>query len=651
MPRGWGKLRDNVAKLKSPPGWGKVVATAQAKFKAPPGWGTIREIRAKLKAPPGWGRIREIRTKLKAPSGWGEIREPTRKVVVPSGWGADPAPEGGPKSRKWAIILVCICVLGVLGLGANWFFVNRWEERHLLRQAQIYLQFNDDSSLRNVFEKLQEKDPKNVEACRIWAESLTKHANREALVWRRKVVELAPGSLDDRLALAESMLRFDRTADAIPLLEAAEAQLGGGSKSKGFAADVMERSGLLAAAESHHAEAARLAPVNPLVQLRMDIIQLHSRQPGVRATARASVERLLSNPQARVTALRALISDALRDDLTDGALPMVGRLLSLPAHNFDDRLLYLNILRRTGSPDFSAQLTAAQKDAARDPKDLEALLGWMNANNLELDARAWALSLPARLMVPPAIQVRIADSFAGVCDWRGLEAFVSKRNWGDFDFMRHAFLSRCQRDNGDLASSRSLWEDAVADAPNTGEELKMLARSAVQWGSETDAVDVLWKMAKQSDNPGEALDLLFCRYLANRDTDGLYRVASRMVECDLMNDPARNNLVLFSLLLKKDRGEALNIAQVLYEKEPANWEYSVTYAYALYCRNQKKFARDILRKLDSKQQQQPLVAAYYSVILAETGQQKEAEQYRQIAKRACLLPEEEQLVADSFPAR
>ena len=90
----------------------------------------------------------------------------------------------------------------------------RWQERQLVRSAVHALEKGDDATAGLALRAVLELKPSSVLAARLLAELAEKSGNRAAIDWRRKVVELAPESVDDALALARSAIQFNDVATA-----------------------------------------------------------------------------------------------------------------------------------------------------------------------------------------------------------------------------------------------------------------------------------------------------------------------------------------------------------------------------------------------------------------------------------------------------
>ncbi|PYK88051.1 MAG: hypothetical protein DMF47_01225 [Verrucomicrobia bacterium] len=151
-------------------------------------------------------------------------------------------------------------------------------------------------------------------------------------------------------------------------------------------------------------------------------------------------------------------------------------------------------------------------------------------------------------------------------------------------------------------------------------------------------------MAKYPDVQFGVLHTLYLQYTKVGDTQGLYRVLSRLTEIDPGDLKVQNNLTQVSLLLNVDPERARKRASDLYRKHPSNAAYVSTYAFSLYAKGDIKGALRVMSTLREDQLQEPPLAAYYGFMLAVAGEKSKARKYVEIGKTAHLLPEEKQLI-------
>jgi Flp pilus assembly protein TadD len=319
-------------------------------------------------------------------------------------------------------------------------------------------------------------------------------------------------------------------------------------------------------------------------------------------------------------------------------------LQSYPEAIFTDKLLYLGILRQSYDPEYTTHLTKIENEAAAKPDDLAALLTWMNANDISIVAIDFARSLPVDAVSALPVPWAMAEAYAKVNDWSALERLTANSNWHQFDFLRRAYLTRAlQAENKPLARERE-WAGAVKSASAQSQSLLLLTRIVFEWGWKNESVDLLWQLAKYPEVQFEALHTLYVQYTKAGDTQGMYRVLSRLTEIDPGDLKVQNNLAQVSLLLNADPERARRRAANLYRREPSNAAYASTYAFSLYAEGDVKGALKVMSTLREDQLQEPPLAAYYGVFLAASREKGKAREYLELGRQTQLLPEESTLL-------
>ena len=192
--------------------------------------------------------------------------------------------------------------------------------------------------------------------------------------------------------------------------------------------------------------------------------------------------------------------------------------------------------------------------------------------------------------------------------------------------------------------TQTLWRAALDAAKRRPEQLVAIAQLADGWGYQNNAEEAWWMVANGVDNPKSGLSALQRLYKAKQDTRGLLRVAKRAVQLNPADLVAANNCASFSLLLNGD-STARRLAAKLHTEHPANQAFAATYAFALQTEGKVAEAVKLMETLKEETLRHPSVAAYYVVMLVEAGNMDRARSYLAAAKRATLLPEEQQLLS------
>ena len=520
------------------------------------------------------------------------------------------------------------------------------ESRHLTRRAAAYL---GGGALREAALSAQsalQLDGTNVGAVRILAQVSEASNDRSALDWRRKAAEIAPDSVEDILALATCALQFNEFALAEKTLQHVDEKARRTADYHVTAARLAEAKKQPAEAENHWATAVKLAPGNRSYELQFALALLRMNNPAKRDTALPILQRLRGDEKQCASATRALILDGAQHHGDPETLTTLAReLQSYSGAPFSDRILYLEILWQLHDPKFSGYLTNIEKEACSKPADLGSLLSWMTAHGMSILAIDFARTLPNEELSKWPVPLAMAEADAKLADWTRLEERLKRSNWGQFDFLRRAYISLASRKQDKPVAAEREWASAQKEASSRAQYLSMLARAVSDWGWQKEALELLWMLTKYSETQFEALEALYQRYTEALDTPGLHRVLVRLAE--LMPEDARiqNNLAQISLLLNVDVRRARKLAAELYRKEGSNPGYASTYAFALYTKGDSKGALKIMNGLNENQLHEPSLAAYYGVFLAAAGDTARAQEYLKLGTSAKLLPEENALIA------
>jgi Flp pilus assembly protein TadD len=547
---------------------------------------------------------------------------------------------------RLAIVLLLLVALGWGGL----HLFHRWQERHLVRRAAGYLAGGDTKTASLNVRRALQLNPDSTEAVRMMAEIAEKAADGTELTWRRRLVELQPDSIDDALALVRSALRGGDLGtaqkalnDIAPLAQqtpAYHAALGRLAEMRNKPAD----------AEAHWAKALELSPADPGYQLQLAMLHLRSTDRAKRDAARQTLERLRNDPERRAAATRALLTDGgMRGDDPQRLRALAAELQSYADAAFNDRILYLEILRQLKDPAFPDYLAGLQKDALTKPADLSSLIGWMSGHD-PAEAVRFAGTVPAEVATKWPVPLAVAEALAKAQDWAGLHGAIGSSDWAAFEFLRRAYLARALRAEQQGTAADGEWARAQKAASQHPEALLMLARTVSQWGWQNETLELLWALSKARETRMEALQLLYQHYAKAGDTGGVYRVLLRSAEIAPDDLTVQNNLAQVSLLLDADPERARKIAADLAKKEPTNAAYVSTYAFSLYSRAEVQAALEAIETLTPEQLQAPSIAAYYGVILAAAGQKEKAREYLQRGAQTFLLPEEKALIAKAETA-
>ncbi|MFN2621643.1 MAG: hypothetical protein ABR611_02255 [Chthoniobacterales bacterium] len=544
------------------------------------------------------------------------------------------------------IILWTVGVILVLSVGGVVGFqqFRAWQQRRLVAEANALVNEGDYRRASLDARRILQINPENAEACRILARIFEKTGSRSALEWRRRVMELGQATPTDLILLARAAVRVDDRQTAEVAMSKLPASAKETADYHALLADIAfaQRNGV----EMEHqlSEAARLDPSNKDYMMRLAALRLGATDRDLRAKGKQTLVEMQKDPALRREATRFLAEDALRQNMTLTAVELARQLDSFPDKTFADRLLLLSALdaaKDNGFPDF---LTEMKKESADDPERAAALLTWLNMHKREAEAITWSGTLPPGILGQKMVQIALSDSYVAAKDWTGLQRLVNSGNWGTVDFLRHALHARALRELGSEPESATQWNEAMKQVAPSAREALNLAETVEKWGWRTEAVELLWVVAKDPVRGDDALRALYNYFARAGDTENLYRVLLHEVELHPDDPNVQNNFAQLSLLLSLNTDRGQKAAREVYDKDPKNPAYVSTYAYALHMAGDSKKALAVLETLAPEQLRQPNVAAYYGVILAAAGDQARAAEYLDLGDKANLLPQEKALV-------
>jgi hypothetical protein len=547
---------------------------------------------------------------------------------------------------KLALGIPCGIILFVFIAWGGWHAYQRWEERHLVRRAAAYLSGGDVKSASLSARRALQLDEASVPAIRVLARVAEASDDRNAIDWRRKAADLEPNSTEDTLALANCALQFNDVATVEKALQRINQNARDTAEFHAAAARLADAKKQPAEVENHWARVVELAPQNKSYQWEFGLALLRTNEQAKKARGREILESLRGDEKQRAAATRALIVDLAAQHVDNQKLVALAReLQNYPEATFSDRILHLDILRQLRAPEFTGYLSTVEKDAVSKPADLAVLISWMKASGMSLLAIDFARTLPDETLSKWPVPLAIAEAYAKLADWAALETWVKNKNWGQFEFMRHAYLALALRGQDKPVASDREWAAAQKEAEGRPQFLSMLTRAVADWHWEKEWVDLLWTLTKQPETQLEALHGLYQKYADAGDTLGLYRVLLRLAEIQPDDARAQNNLAQISLLLNADVERARKLAADLYRKEGSNPAYASTYAFALFSKGDTNGALKVMSALPEEQLRDPSLATYYGIILAAAGDSAKAREYLKIGASAKLLPEEKALLA------
>jgi hypothetical protein len=543
------------------------------------------------------------------------------------------------RRKRTLLIVATLVVLAALAVGSvAGYRVLR--QHRMISRARSFIKDKEFMQASLSLQRALQVDPKDLVATQMMAEVAEAANVKEVVYWRRSLAELQP-TAENHLAWANAALKVrdaNSAAQAMSKIDE-EAQKTADYHDAAARLALLQRRNIEVG--EHVAEAAKLDPQNELYQLELAAVRLGSPVPEVRKQAFATIEQLVASPKVRRAALRTLIQGALAGGDARKAMAFAAQLTSAPEALFEDRLLYLQLLRQLRRVEFwwyLAQLQAAPLD---DQANLAALLSSLNNSGYARVALDWGKSLPEEVRTRMPVCLAMAESYALLNDWNGLTPILKLGPWGELEFQREALTARMLREQGDDDGSKSHWNQAVTMAGERPQAVTTLLRMTAAWKWDDEYVNLLWTIAKGAVDPRPSLELLLRQYTAQDRTKEMLNVFTRLLELDPKDATIKNNAA-YALMLLGDRNHAVVMALEAYQAEPTNPGFVATYAYGLHLKGKTAEGLKILRALDEKQLETPSTALSYGILLAANGA-PEAKKYLDLAEAGHLLPQEKAL--------
>jgi hypothetical protein len=132
--------------------------------------------------------------------------------------------------KKLITFLLVLCVIFVAGF-AGYRGYKIWKPKRLVKQAWEYIAKGDLTNSVLCLRQALQKNPNNLEACRLMADYTEAARSPQAVFWRSRILELEPNSLTNRLALARTAIAAGDLTSATRALDGVDAE---GQKTAAF---------------------------------------------------------------------------------------------------------------------------------------------------------------------------------------------------------------------------------------------------------------------------------------------------------------------------------------------------------------------------------------------------------------------------------
>ncbi len=543
-------------------------------------------------------------------------------------------------------MLIFVLVMAVVGAG-GWYgrkAYKRATERRAIAEASRCLAKKDGRNAVLCLQRALQVNPISLPAGEMMADMLESAGLPAALGWRIRNAQLEPGNMTNRLAWAETAIKLRDFKSATNALAGLDEKSKGTARYHKLSGALAWGQGKNGEAEKHYREALRLEPGNLTIVMNLDTIGLASTNNEVAGAARLSLERVATNAEFRVVALRYLAADATVRKLYSQAMNYTAELARDPAATVGDKIEYLQLLRLGNGTNFGPWLASLKQEATRSPVEAFALGKWMAMTEGPTNALRWLQNLPQAIQTNQPVPLITADCHIALKDWKGLLALVQKQDWGEANCFRLALESLGERSLGQDLASQTTWRKALHLSTHRLDRLSRLAQVTAGWGWDVQNTEVLSEITAQFPKERWAADQLVNKFYAVGNTRALGDFLAKIHAADPSDARLKNNLANIYLLRKADLDKAYRLAREAYDSSPENPFFISTYAYSLLVQNKQSEALKVVSSLKPEYLKIPSVAAYYGVVQAESGHKDAAKAPLERAAAAKLLPEEKEIV-------
>lgn len=553
--------------------------------------------------------------------------------------------------RKW-VFRSGVLALVIAGFAA-WHFsgpaigqYRLWKQRRALRQARDFIDKHDAADAQVALEVAFSSAP-TIETWRTAADMMDQVGAPQSLRMRERIMQMMGSTLQDRVALINSALRFrdyNAARDALAGMTPAEARqpvaLGAALS---FAIETEDR----AMADALFDRLRKVAPDNDDFKVGQAMLHLSHPDPKVELAARQELRRWTANPKYSLRVRRALLADATRRrDFTE-AEKWAAAVVADPQATLGDRLNQANLQLLIDKRPFSEVFAQLAPLASSDPDSAAGFARWILVQGRVAEADRWMDGLPPALRESSAVMVAHAEAAAQLKDWDRLTSMLEAGAWGPVpaDTVRLAMSARLVGRHGGPAMQRQVWDEAVQTTSGNLTGLIVLQRLAAIWGWAPESEATLWAIARAFPDQVWVDQSLFNVYKTRRDAANMREVMNLL----RTNDPGipryQQDWALLSMLTNPTDAwdEPKQIMQRLYRQDPADPFYATGYAFALAQAGKGPQALAVVSKLTESERDYSPRLPYLAYIYGVAHQRTEVERLQGRAVGAAYLPQEDDL--------
>lgn len=554
--------------------------------------------------------------------------------------------------RKIIIIAASCCIVLLLLGFAGFRGYKVWKETHWVSLAKTCAENGDARGEYLCLQQILRLNPKNLTACYRMAFLAETARSPSAIIWRERILDLTPNSVENRLALAQTALLLNDIMIATNTLAGVDEAGKKTAAYQNLAGVIASRMNQTDAAEQFFSEAIRLEPGNMIPQVNLAVVRLHSTNAAVVADARINLQRIsetATNSTLQVQAMRELLMDAIITKNKATSLELANKIVLQKNSSFTDKLMRLDVLQNQDAGNFKSALADYQSQAATNVACMSELVNWLMNRTSPASALSWLQSLPMAAQTNQPAASLIAECFLTVKNWQKLGNTLTNQNWNEMEFMRHAYLSKAMREQNFTAGSAAEWEVALKLADAQKVTLIALFKQAAKWGWVNEAEQILWTIVNRYPEEKWASPALQKALALGGRTRPLMQLLNLQARRTPHNLLVLNDLAMTAMLLDAQEIAPFDLAKKVYDESPKTVSFASTYAYSLYLQKKNSEALAVIQKLSPQELNNPSVIGYYGLMLKAGGESAKGISCIQTAlNKGFLLPEERKIFEEAL---
>lgn len=540
--------------------------------------------------------------------------------------------------RRWLWLAVAAACVGLVAVGAGWYWGRGWLERRNLEKAQVAIEQEEYRRALLFLQQAVQVNPGSVSGWRALAEFNQRFSPTDAVASWRVLASLVPDDDTVWLGLAQNLIRQKQAKAAAEALERVTTVGRTGREYLRLHTAVAVLAGDTAEVRRRYEALAAAAAGDPAVQLMVASLALQDADAASVASAREQLLREVRGGSLRIKAGLALLRELPVPEPPEALRSLADQMVP----------------RRGQTPPFAAILDYLKDQPNPAPDDAAALANWMTAHGRAREALVWLSTIPITSQVGGEVLAARTNAALNLRDWPLLQRLLNDGAWGrvNADAIALAFAARIQKERLTTAKAKATFGDAIEVGSASLLTLRALERLASIWGWGEESERVLLQGSLRFPNEEGPWSGLLARAEATRDAAKFADVARRRAQAVPADRAVRGMRVYSALLAGSADSAAKTAARDWATDATAVPEESA--AAALFLRSDGKVAeaKAVLERHGDILATKPRPAFLLGVLLAQGGDKLSAEKWLgKLPPSRRLAPEVAMLSATETPSR